>query len=549
MRGTNTNIRYLPVRHAIGVDISDVSVEMFELTAGPRSSPAARGWSHADLNPGTIRDGEILDAPELVRALRAAFGSARPRPFRTRYAIVSLPESRVYLRVFEFPKTLVEDQARRAVVYEAEGVLPLTLDEVYYHALFHRSRAATHHVLFAAAPRRIIDAYVKALRDAGLVAIAFDVESAALAQSIVGMQPEPVLVADIGGRATVISVVERGEVHSAVTATIAGDAFTDRVARTLGIAPEEAEARKREQGVAAAASADVRQALADALAPLVVEMRRTAQYHELHTGRVIRELLLAGGSARMPGIAEHLAAETQLVVSVGDPWATRPIGFSAQFSDADREHLRGARGAFATVVGLALRGVQGDPAAAGINLLPPALKAPYLAWRRALATALLGVLVAGTTLSLATLVGLTALRRWADVRATAAAADSVRATLGSPRFTDATGTVARVSAELATLRAFQRQAPDVSSLLARIRERLPPGITVQNVELRVPAEADAPLTAKLAGRADRREAFLALVVQLQSLPGVTQLDSPLANLSLREQATFAVTLTIAKDHR
>lgn len=549
MRRSNTNIRYLPVRRAIGVDISDVSVEMFELTTGPRGSLAASAWSHADVSPGAIRDGEILDAPELVRALRAAFGSARPRPFRTRYAIASLPESRVYLRAFEFPKTLAEDQARRAVVYEAEGVLPLTLDEVYTHALFHRSRAEAHHVLFAAAPRRIIDAYVKALRDAGLVPIAFDVESAALAQSIVGTRPEPVLVADIGGRATVISVVERGEVHSAVTAPVAGDAFTDRVARTLGTAPEEAEARKRAQGIAAAASADVRQALTDALAPLVVEMRRTAQYHELHTGRVIRELLLAGGSARMPGIAEHFAAETHLAVSVGDPWATRPIDFSAQFSDADREHLQNARGAFATVVGLALRGVQGDPAAAGINLLPPALKAPYLAWRRALTTALLGVLVAGATLSLATLVGLTALRRWADVRATAAAADSVRATLGSPRFTDATGTVARVNAEFATLREFQRRIPDVAGLLTRLRERLPPGIAVQEMELRIPSGTDAPITVKLAGRADRRETFLALAMQLRGLPGITQLDSPLANLSLREQATFTVTLTIARDRR
>lgn len=537
--------RYFPVRHAIGVDISDVSVEMLELTRGVGGKLSVSALSHADLPPNTVRDGEILDPAGLGLLLRKTF-NARSRLFRARAAIVSLPESKVYLHAFEFPKQLGEEELRRAIPFEAEGVLPLTLDEVYYDVLFHRSRLDTQHVLFAAAPRRIVDGYLTALHDGGLVPIAFDVESAALARSIVGERSDPVLVADIGGRATVISVVEREAVHSAVTISVAGDAFTESIAATLRIPPEEAEARKRREGLTGGAGEALTKALADVLVPLIQELRRTAQYHEMHTGRTARELLLAGGSAQLPGIVEHLASETGLTVRIGDPWATRDVQVPEHVPAIDRARLAETRGAFATVVGLALRGVTGEPAAAGINLLPASAKRPYLAWRGALASSALAVVTAAVTLVLASVVSVTALSRWFDARQAAVAAAGVREQLAGDRLMHAAEEARRANAELTVLKNFQRGAPDLPGFFRDLRGAIVEGITLQTVEAKVPPEPEKPLTVKVAGIAVRREAFLAFETRLKTLKSLQSLESPLSNLNVREHAPFVLFLEMKR---
>lgn len=544
-RGT----RYLPVRHAIGVDVSDVSVQLLELQSGPSRSLAIRSYHRQDLPGGLVRDGEILDQAALRRVLEETFQRASPQLPSTRAAIVALPESKVYLRAFEFPRTLTEEHVRRAIPFEAEGALPLTLDEVYYDIQFHRSRIDTHHVLFAAAPRRIVESYAALFTEAGFLPVAFEVESAALARSIVGARAEPVLVADIGGRASVISVIERELVHSAVTLSVAGNSLTEGIQRILRVSLEEAEQRKRRDGMTEQADARQREAVMSALAPLVQELRRTAQYHELHTGRAVGELLLAGGSAALPGLLEYLAAETRLVVRVGDPWSAHRIQLPPSIGGTDGAKLQAElAGALSTVVGLALRGVEREPALSGLNVLPPVLKAPHASWRTVLTAAVLAAATATTLLALAGTVATRALLRWFELREVSVQAAHVRAQLQSVRFSTAVATTQRVNDELARLSAFHSGTPHLAEMLAQLRSALPEGVAIQSLDVSVPVAVADPITASIGGTADRRETFLAFEQRLRSSPGVESVESPLSNLDAPAQVPFVLTLVLARSH-
>lgn len=545
MDQTATRLRYLPIRQAIGVDISDVSVELLELNRGAMGGITVHALSRAELSPGTVQNGEILDPNRLQTILAETFAAAQPRPFRTRNAIVALPETRVLLRAFEFPHALTEEQVRRAIPFEAEGALPLTLDEITYDIHFHRSRVATHHVLFAGAPRRIVDAYLAVLHGAGLHPVALDVESAALARSIVGAREDPILVVDIGGRATVISVVEREMVHTTVTLSVAGDVFTEHVAQALRISPDEAEMRKRQEGMTTA-TPPVREALADAQKPIIQEIQRTLQYHKTHTGRTVRELYLAGGSAQLPGIVEYLAENVGLKVQVGDPWATRAIRFPSAVPEPSRTRMTEARGALATVVGLALRGVSGDAAADGLNLLPSPARERYVGWRARLIASTLAAVVAATVLVLAVTAAVAGTSRWLQARRTSDDAERLRAELLGERFLKAAEETRRVNAELAALQVFRQDAPDVSAVIAALRSAIPSGITLQQAEINIPPERTAGTTMKLVGLADRRETFLEFERRLRTFENLQALDSPLSNLNLRENAPFVVSVTLER---
>ncbi len=543
MERTPTNrLRYFPVRHAIGVDISDVSVELLELSR-TRSGLFVRSSSRAELAPGIVHNGEILDAARLQTVLKETLAAAQPHAFHTLHAIVALPETRVFLRAFEFPLTLSEEQVRRAVPFEAEGALPLTVEEIYYDIQFHRSRAATHHVLFAAAPRRIVDTYLTTLQAAGLQPVALDVESAALARSIVGAREDPVLVVDIGGRATVISVVEREMVHTTVTLPVAGDALTEHIIQMVRSGREEAEQRKRTEGLHTA-DAQLRESLTEGLIPIIQEIRRTTQYHEAHTGRAVSELYLAGGSAQLPGIVEHFAQHTGIRTQIGDPWTTRTI----RIPDTVREQGRmmEARGALATVVGLALRGVSSDSASAGMNLLPPTVRERYTGWKHQLVTATLALLTAAATLLLAMTMTTMATVRTLDVQRTRSDAERLRTVFRGAEFLKAVEETRRVNAEVSSLRTVLHDVPDTSALIASLRTRVPAGIAIQRLEVTIPPEATGSITMHVTGLADRRETFLAFEHTLRDVPRLQKLDSPPSNLNRKEHAPFSVTLTLAR---
>lgn len=286
-------VQYRRVRHAFGLDISDRSVKAAECVRTKRGI-VLQAVSHREVPEGVIAQGEVRQPDTLANVIRAVLKEAVPRPITTRHVVVSIGGEKAYLHPFEFPPTLTETQVRRAIPYEAEAVLPILLRDMYTDMQFHRSRDRSHHVLFAAASRALVDPYVDVLIQAGLLPVVLDNESLAVARALVPVQEDPVLIVDFGGDATTITTVERGMAHGAVNMALGGIQLTRMLAATLGIPEAEAETRKREQGLTGL-SEEGRRVLLDTLAPLSAEVKKAATYHQTHTGRLVQSILLTGG--------------------------------------------------------------------------------------------------------------------------------------------------------------------------------------------------------------------------------------------------------------
>lgn len=537
-------IRSGPVRHAVGMDLSDASVEAVAVERQRDGRLALRSFNRIDLPEGIVRNAEIIEPKVLANSLRELFRGGRPEPFPSRFVILSLPESKVYLHTFEFPKTLSAEQVRSAIRFEAEGALPLALEEVYADALIHRSRESHHHVLFAAVSRRLIDTYVAVLREADLHPVAVDVESMTLASSLVGSLDDPVIVADIGANITTVSIVERGAVHGASTMDIAGRAFTALIAQALGLPVAEAESVKLSQGISESAPEAVRVALRSSLEKIVGEIQRTAKYHESHTGRPVAALVLAGGSAFLRGLPEFLEARTGLPVRLGDPLATLQIVLPSRLSAENREALSRSQALLAPSFGLAVRAATGEPASDGINLLPDHLKRSYLLWRENLAISLGSVLTAGILLVFLALFGGRAVQL--SLRARDQGSGQLRdpSALLGPRVQEAVQTARSVTDEVALLAQFEHQRGNAAGVFQQVRAAFTEGVQVTSLTLDA-APRPENVTVKLRGTAATRDRFLAFEERLRKLEGLVKLDSPLSNLDQPVGGTFMVDLTIA----
>jgi len=106
---------------------------------------------------------------------------------------------------------------------------------------------------------------------------------------------------------TKLSVYLRGALELSRTLTVGGRALTTSLAQQLRVTEIEAEILKRQHGVRPDGGR-VFQALSRGLEDLFFEIRRSFEFFaSRHFGQTVRQVYLAGGGARMPGLADALA--------------------------------------------------------------------------------------------------------------------------------------------------------------------------------------------------------------------------------------------------
>lgn len=531
-------VQYRPVRHAFGLDISDGSLKAVELRRrGTKDEIIAHAF--LEIPPDVVEQGEIRNPAALAEAIRSLMKNATPRPFSTPNVVFSLGESNIYIHPFKFPETLSELQVRRAVPYEAEGELPIAVKDTYTDLEFHRSRDRSHHVLFAAARRSVVDEYIRVLTTAGLRPVVAELESLALTRALVLDQDGSVLIVDVGSTSSTMTTVERKTVHGAVIIPLGGVQLTLAIAAATGGSVDNAERTKRENGLEEG-SADVRTAITTALTPLLREAHNAAQYHQAHTGRPVRQCILSGGTARLKGLAAFLKEQLRMDVVLGDPFGIRSIAFSSAYTEDTRSAFAGSGVLFANSVGLALRGVEPALVTSHINLLPPTVRHRYADWWMHSLFAGVSLVSVAVLLPLTLAFGVWAVDRVGEQLSTVEQARSVNEAEGRTEVRAARDAAEAANREVVLLRSFDRSRTDIGALLRSLRRGVPPGIRL--TALSVSSVVNQEPRIVLSGVASRREDIRTYETALRTVTGVSNVQSPVSNVNRPTDAPFVLTV-------
>ncbi|MDD5109784.1 MAG: type IV pilus assembly protein PilM [Patescibacteria group bacterium] len=357
-----------PRHSVVGIDVSDRTVEAV-LLKRKFGKPWLAAYSRQVFPAGMVENGRILKPSELAECLRALLRQAKPEPIRERLCVLCLPESQVFSHVFAESPVLANDQVRRAILLEAEQFTPIPLRESYYDFLPLGKAGDAQEVYYVATRRSLVHQYLEVFRSAGILPIAFEPESASLARSLTrrGLTDRGamVLLLDVGARTTNAHLVRQGTVVGSLTIPRAGSHFTAAVATALKLKETEAEEKKIASGFdAQRGRGELLPTLVAAARPIVEEIKRYIAYAEEHRSLTVQQVILAGGSALLPGFPEYLAAQLGLPVTLGNPLQRVRLGAAKL---PERESVL-----YGNVIGLALRGLMRDPVGGGLNLLSQA---------------------------------------------------------------------------------------------------------------------------------------------------------------------------------
>lgn len=326
----------------VGLDIGSSYIKAVEI------EPTSNGWTlvNAAVAPTpreAIKDGNIVNIIDVSGEIRALL---RDAGMKATGAVCAISGSQVIVRQVQFPK-MPEAALRKSIRYEASKYISSSMEDsiVEFEILGDAEDPTLMNVMLVAAPREMINSRVSALESAGLEPLVIDIESFAIIRSLVEFNAtdeflrKTVALIDIGASHTDVDIVSKGEFALTRNIPIAGDSFTNAIRSLTGGAFEEAEQAKLAMTTQtsidqlSAVEPDnkcwrVVQPLVD---ELIREIRRSvhfyqSQFPENSADAQVGKVVLTGGSARMPGLADYVSSKLSIPTEVAQVFQQTAIG-------------------------------------------------------------------------------------------------------------------------------------------------------------------------------------------------------------------------------
>lgn len=312
----------------IGLDIGTTTVRAAELEFSGRGKTGQSAtlvrYAEAPLPHGAVRDGEVAEPATVSTALRQLWSRAK---FGTRDVVIGVGNQRVLVREIELP-WMPPAQIKETLPFQVQESLPMSTDEALLDFFATDEVAGPQgrslRGMLVAAQRDTVNANVVAVEGAGLRPTMVDLNAFALQRALArgDMSARVVAFVEIGAAVTDVVVSAHGLPRLVRTLPSGGQNVTQAVASGLGVAVPDAEALKRELGVAhqyPAGHEVAGEAIGAVTRTLVEAIRNTFVYYQgNHPGAGIEGVVLTGGGAHLPGLGQYLSSASRLPVALGD---------------------------------------------------------------------------------------------------------------------------------------------------------------------------------------------------------------------------------------
>lgn len=338
----------------IGVDISSTAVKVLELSVKSGNKFTVESYALIPLQEGLVVDKNILNEEAVADAVERAVNLARTSAKNVAFAV---PNSMVITKVIEMEADMTDDERDIQIRMDAEQYIPFPLDEVSLDFEVLPDRLPNPNmvnVLLVAIRLENIEVRKNVVEIADLTAKVADVENFAIENAFkifsdtLPVGANTIAILDIGHTTMTMSVMQKQQIIYNREQAFGGKQLTKDIQSRYGLSIEEAERAKRTNAL----PDDYETEILDAFLEAVIQQASRAlqfffsssQYNE------IDHILLAGGTANLPGLAKLIQQKLGYRVTVVNPFLH--MSFSPK---VDVKKLESDASSLMVACGLALR--------------------------------------------------------------------------------------------------------------------------------------------------------------------------------------------------
>ena len=314
----------------IGLDISSTAVKLLELS---RSGSRYRVESYAvePLPPNSVVEKNITDVDAVGEAVRRA---VKRSGTRTRHVAVAIAGSSVITKIIAMPASMSDDDIESQITMEADQYVPYPLEEVNldFEVLGPSEKnPETVDIMLAACRSENVDLRNAAVETGGLATLVMDVESFASENAFALLTDQlpdqgvdkTIAVIDVGATMTTLNVLHNLKSIYTRDTVFGGKQLTEEIMRRYGLSYEEAGMAKRQGGLPENYTTDVLLPFKEAMTQ---QASRSLQFfYSSSPHSKVDFIVLAGGSASIPGMDEMIQEKLGLETTIANPFASMSL--------------------------------------------------------------------------------------------------------------------------------------------------------------------------------------------------------------------------------
>ena len=338
-------------RQLVGLDIGSSSIKAVELKS-TKAGYELVSYGMESLAQDTVVDGAIMDAPQVANAISKIFDAQR---IKTKNVATSVSGHSVIVKRVPLP-LMTEEELYDRIPSEASQHIPFDIADVKLSYQLLESMDSQIDVLLVAVKKDKILNHTNVLAQAGKTPVVVDIDAFALQNCFeVNYEPDAgqtVALLNIGASVMNINIVRGGVPLFTRDVSVGGNQYTDALQKELDLSFEDAERLKRGDSLPSVTDDQKQQILRSVSDILTLEIQKTFDFFRATaSGESIQRIVVAGGTARVPGLVDLLREEFAMPVEELNPFRKVLINPSRHSDDQIREMSP----RLAIAVGLALR--------------------------------------------------------------------------------------------------------------------------------------------------------------------------------------------------
>jgi type IV pilus assembly protein PilM len=266
-----------------------------------------------------------LDEEQMAQTISKAVADSG---ITTKDVNVALAENQVYTKVIEMP-VLSDKELRSAIYWEAEQYIPVPLANITlaWNVLKKPEKVTTSdkmQVLMVGAPVSLVNKYQRVVSLAGLNIKAMETEILSTVRSLVADETfPPTFIINIGAISTSFAIVRNGTMVFTYSMSIGGTAINRAISTDLNLTPAQAEEYKKVYGFSEKTfGGKIGKATEPILNSILGEVKKSLAFYtqKYKEDTPIRQILLSGGTAKLPGIDMFFANNSGIETAIANPW-------------------------------------------------------------------------------------------------------------------------------------------------------------------------------------------------------------------------------------
>ena len=265
-----------------------------------------------------------VDEEEMAQAIKKTVDDLK---VNCKNVNVALSDSQVYAKVIEMP-VLSDKELSLAIYWEAERHIPVALSTItlVWSVLkrpLNSSSDEKMQVLMVGAPTYLINKYQKVLQMASLNLNSIETETLAIVRTLVIANLPPTIIVSIGAINTSLAIIRDGVLVLTYSIQTGGNAISRSIEADFGLTPLQSEEYKKIYGFSkSGAGQKVGKSTEPILSSILLEIKKALAFYsqKYKDDSRIQQILLSGGTARLPGIDLFFAENLGIETAVANPW-------------------------------------------------------------------------------------------------------------------------------------------------------------------------------------------------------------------------------------